>query len=433
MPINEIDIEQLPSGQIGITLEVQQIGPQGPTGPANTLSIGSVTSGETPSATLTGTAPTQTLNLVLPKGDQGEAGADALWNFRGGFDSVPPIIRVAGSINGNPIETIDLPYVGQYNGRPEYSNFPIGVLRWGVIYWNLSSPQLNHYSTGPQYNSESPELVTQWIEFGTEGPVVSTLTLTKFLGKFEVGDVVTYGGETWYCHTAYLADTETPQVPESGSPFWELIAAKGDQGDAATLTLGTVSTGAAGSNVSITNSGTSSDAVFNFTIPRGDKGEKGDQGDAATISIGTVSTGAAGSSVSITNSGTAGAAVINFSIPRGDKGETGDVGPIGPVGPEPSLNVTDNAGTSITLADTDNNKIVRCTASSAVTVTVPSTLAAGFSCMIIQAGAGQITFVQGSGATLNSFGNLLKTAGQHAPASLIRVGAGIYNLSGNLV
>lgn len=74
MPINEIEIEQLPSGQIGITLEVQQVGPQGPTGPANTLSIGSVTSGETPSATLTGTAPTQTLNLVLPKGSTGLKG-----------------------------------------------------------------------------------------------------------------------------------------------------------------------------------------------------------------------------------------------------------------------------------------------------------------------------------------------------------------------
>ena len=37
----------------------------------NTLSIGSVSSGTTASATITGTAPNQTLNLVLPKGDTG--------------------------------------------------------------------------------------------------------------------------------------------------------------------------------------------------------------------------------------------------------------------------------------------------------------------------------------------------------------------------
>jgi len=42
-------------------------------GPANSLSIGTVTQG-TAAATITGTAPTQTLNLVLPKGDTGDKG-----------------------------------------------------------------------------------------------------------------------------------------------------------------------------------------------------------------------------------------------------------------------------------------------------------------------------------------------------------------------
>jgi hypothetical protein len=169
------------------------------------------------------------------------------------------------------------------------------------------------------------------------------------------------------------------------------------------------------------------------TGPTGATGSTGPTGAAATISLGTVSTGAAGSDATITNSGTSGAAVFNFSIPRGNTGATGATGSVGPVGPEPSLTIADNAATSITLADSDNNRVVRCTSSSAVTITVPSTLAAGFSCMIIQAGTGRVTFVAGSGATLNSFGNLLATAGQHAPASLMRVGAGTYNLSGNLI
>ena len=95
--------------------------------------------------------------------------------------------------------------------------------------------------------------------------------------------------------------------------------------------------------------------------------------------------------------------------------------------------IADNAGTAITLADTDNNTVVRCTSATAVTLTIPSTLAAGFSCMVIQAAAGEITIAAGAGTTLNSFGNLLKTAGQHAPASIIRVGVGTYNLSGNLI
>ena len=54
---------------------------------------------------------------------------------------------------------------------------------------------------------------------------------------------------------------------------------KGDKGDAATIQIGTVTTGDAGTQVQITNSGDGSDAVFNFVIPKGDKGDKGDQGE----------------------------------------------------------------------------------------------------------------------------------------------------------
>ena len=53
---------QGPQGKQGI---------QGPAGPANTLKIGTVTSGAVASATITGTAPNQTLNLVLKQGDKG--------------------------------------------------------------------------------------------------------------------------------------------------------------------------------------------------------------------------------------------------------------------------------------------------------------------------------------------------------------------------
>lgn len=47
-------------------------GAPGANGPANTLKIGTVTSGAVASATITGTAPNQTLNLVLKQGDKGD-------------------------------------------------------------------------------------------------------------------------------------------------------------------------------------------------------------------------------------------------------------------------------------------------------------------------------------------------------------------------
>lgn len=66
-----------PQGKQGVqgkTGATGATGPQGPAGPANMLTIGSVTSGKVASATLTGEAPNQVLNLVLEKGDKGETG-----------------------------------------------------------------------------------------------------------------------------------------------------------------------------------------------------------------------------------------------------------------------------------------------------------------------------------------------------------------------
>lgn len=49
-------------------------GNAGSAGPANTLTPGTVTGGVSAAATITGTAPNQVLNLVLPKGDKGDKG-----------------------------------------------------------------------------------------------------------------------------------------------------------------------------------------------------------------------------------------------------------------------------------------------------------------------------------------------------------------------
>ena len=59
---------------------------------------------------------------------------------------------------------------------------------------------------------------------------------------------------------------------------------------------------------------------------------------------------------------------------------------------------------SFSLAAADNNKLFFISSASTVTVTVP-TLPIGFSCQLIQTGAGTITFA-GSGTTLNSASGL---------------------------
>jgi len=105
------------------------------------------------------------------------------------------------------------------------------------------------------------------------------------------------------------------------------------------VTVGTTTTGAPGTDASVVNVGTPTSAVLDFTIPRGNTGATGptgatgDAGSAATVNVGSTTTGAAGTNAVVNNSGTSSAAVLNFRIPRGNTGATGPQGPMGPAGP----------------------------------------------------------------------------------------------------
>ena len=79
----------------------------------------------------------------------------------------------------------------------------------------------------------------------------------------------------------------------------------GADGKAATIKIGTVTTGDPGTAAQVTNSGTSSDAVFDFTIPRGRDGSSG--GSAAStdaVPFTLTSTGWAGESAPYTQTAT---------------------------------------------------------------------------------------------------------------------------------
>jgi hypothetical protein len=66
----------------------------------------------------------------------------------------------------------------------------------------------------------------------------------------------------------------------------------------------------------------------------GGVGPTGTAGAAASVAVGTVTTGAPGSSASVVNGGTSSAAVLNFTIPAGAAGAQGPAGATGPQGPQ---------------------------------------------------------------------------------------------------
>ena len=94
-----------------------------------------------------------------------------------------------------------------------------------------------------------------------------------------------------------------------------LKGAKGDTGESATITVGTVTKG---ETTNVENVGTSEHAIFNFTLEQGAKGEKG---DSATVSVGSVEQG---DYPEVINVGTPQNAILNFKLQKGEKGEQGN-------------------------------------------------------------------------------------------------------------
>ena len=112
-------------------------------------------------------------------------------------------------------------------------------------------------------------------------------------------------------------------VTNSGTntaPVLNFTIPEGEKGDAATIRVGTVAASDPGSEPQVTNSGTKNAAVFDFVLPRG---QTGPTGPAATIEVESTVTGEPGTQASVENVGTTGAAKLKFTIPRGNTGQNG--------------------------------------------------------------------------------------------------------------
>jgi hypothetical protein len=171
----------------------------GPTGPANDLAVGTVTTGSAGSSaaiTITGESPSQTINFTIPRGDKGDKG-----------------------------DTGDQGPIGE-----------------------TGATGLNWQGT--------------WSE------------LTNYVND----DAVYYNNSSWFAS----GDPTVGEVPSLSATHWMPLAlqgATGNTGPTNVLSVGSVTTGAAGSSAQVGITGSAPSQTINFTIPKGDKGDKGDTGD----------------------------------------------------------------------------------------------------------------------------------------------------------
>jgi hypothetical protein len=147
---------------------------------------------------------------------------------------------------------------------------------------------------------------------------------------YSANDAVTYGDPA----STYIAlSANASQNPVQYPGIWAVLAQAGSLGPsgpagaAATVTIGAITTGEAGSQATVTNTGTSSAAVLNFTIPQGATGPAGSGGGSSSgISLTSIyhvePAGAPGISVGYysvnnTNSSSAETADVLTWVPNG--------------------------------------------------------------------------------------------------------------------
>ena len=217
-------------------------------------------------------------------------------------------------------------------------------------------------SAGPSYQATSTSSVTigtgsksfTLAENGRGYTVNQRLRASNSATNYMEGTVTSYSGTTLIINV--------DRVGGSGTLASWNVNITGDAGPANSITAGSVTTGSPGTNASVNITGTAPNQVIEFTIPRGATGTtgatgpQGSSGAAATIAVGTITTLDPGDSATVSNTGSSSAAVFAFGIPQG---ETGD--------PGASINPTGDYDNGTTYSEND---VVRVLGSSWVYINV---------------------------------------------------------------
>lgn len=307
-------------------------GDTGATGPAPNLSIGTVDSGDTANASVSGSNPNYRLNLTLPRGEQGIQGPQGPKGDQGDVGPAP-------NFSIGDIAEGDIANVTIDGSSPNYTlNFTLPKGDKG--------DKGETGATGPSINLSIGTVQKGDNANATISGTSPNYSLNLTLPKGDKGDTGSQGPQG-------IQGPEGPQGEKGDQGIQGIQGQKGDKGDvgpAPNLSIGSVTSG---QTASATVTGTNPNYQLNLVLPQGPKGDtgsqgpigqtgpKGDQGEtgpqgekgekgdtgntgpAPNLTIGTVQ---GGDTAQATISGSNPNYVLNLTLPKGDTGSQGPAG-----------------------------------------------------------------------------------------------------------
>lgn len=276
-----------PQGPVGATGATGVQGPQGAQGPAGAQGATGPQGSQGPQGARGATGPTGATGVTGATGSQGPAGpAGQGLNLIGPYSSSRNYsLGDVITWNGSSYVSLTSPNHGE---QPDQSpTFWMVLAAQGATGTTGSiGPTGTQGSVGPQGPAGPTGPQGPAGPIGQAGPPGMNfrgpwLATTPYF----TNDAVSFDGST------YLALTpNTGQQPDQSAAMWTVLAQAGSTGPtgpggtAAAVSIGTVTTLAAGSPATVTNSGTSQAAVLNFGIPQGAAGMPGNSGSTTGTS-----------------------------------------------------------------------------------------------------------------------------------------------------
>lgn len=374
-------------GPIGPTGSQGPIGNTGPTGPAGTPGA---TGSTGPQGTQGPAGPTGATGSIGPQGPSGPAGPP------GGASAYTTLASTftMPAVNATAVASVAAGGAAQFNVGGIVYISPIGYLDVTAV--NTGANTLTLQNLGYSVN-QAP---------GSTAPSGNTLTGVGPQGP--AGPAGPQGSQGTQGPQGTTGATGS-QGPAGATGPTGATGNTGPAGQAATVAVGTTTTGAGGSNAAVTNSGTSSAAVLNFTVPQGIQGTAGAQGPTGSQGP----TGATGATGQTGSQGAQG--------PQGNPGATGATGPTGASGLN-AFNITSGPFTVPPVGQTVN-----------VTLTDASWVVVGQFVYVDQAagGPGQAGILQVTGKTGNQITLLNPTTPPVIPLASSSQQGLMSQLSGN--